>query len=200
MANDALKICRTIGAQAEAARALNTLSNVYYQEGRIAEAAKGYETNLATFREIGDPRGEGAMLGNIGNARFSLGDPAGAIAAHEQALVVKRQEGSKNGIATSLIGLATAQMARGELPAATEHLTEALTLTREAPRSRSPRGRLHARRFGAQPRRPAEARRRHAEAFQIRTELARTAPSPRAVPRSPWSTSNRASWRKLEAR
>ncbi len=55
------------------------LGTAYSSFGEVAKAIGSYEQALAIGRDIGDRRGEGAVLKRLGNAYSSLGEVAKAI-------------------------------------------------------------------------------------------------------------------------
>jgi len=89
------------------------------------------ESALAFHREIGDRRGEGAVLGNLGSAYADLGETRRAIEYHEKALAIDREIGDRRGEGQDLGNLGNAYADLGETRRAIEYYEQALAIHRE---------------------------------------------------------------------
>ena len=89
------------------------------------------QTALSTAREIGDRRGEGAVLGNLGVAYSDLGESRKAIGFYEQRLVIARELGDRRGEGNALGNLGNAYSDLGESRKAIEFYEQGLIIDRE---------------------------------------------------------------------
>jgi len=121
------------------ARALTHVALCDADDGRHAEAARGYRRAIAIFRDRGDVRRCAATLNNLGVLERLRDDFAAARTHHAEALDALRASGDRDGSIVTLVNLALADTRLDERDAAARHLTEALATIRD----------LRARRAGA---------------------------------------------------
>jgi len=103
-------------------------------------------TDLAIAREIGDRRGEGAVLGNLGSAYKELGETSRAIQLYEERLTIAREIGDRRGEGNALWNMSLALDQLGERAQAILHAEQALTIYEqiEDPRAAQVRAKLAA--------------------------------------------------------
>jgi DNA-binding winged helix-turn-helix (wHTH) protein/tetratricopeptide (TPR) repeat protein len=103
---------------------LGNLANVMIGLGDLVEATHLQEQSLATFREVGNRRGESATLVSLGSLLAIRGDLQGGKKTSEQAFAIAKQTGFERDRAYSMYNLA-------EIALAEDRLNDAQTLARQ---------------------------------------------------------------------
>lgn len=117
-----------------AADCLDTLGNVYWNQGDYP-AAEGYFTEaLHRFQDpsVANRLGEANALHNLGFVAWSQGDYATAQRHHSAALACFRQIGNRQGEGTVLSSLGRVMERLGEYGVAAQHYTAALQLAQSS--------------------------------------------------------------------
>jgi CHAT domain-containing protein/tetratricopeptide (TPR) repeat protein len=114
------------GDPAEQAQALKTLGMAADYQGDFAGSANAAEQALALYRQTGDVRYQGIVLGNLSAAYMSLGEMDRALAAANGALIAAESTADGQGIVFSRKSIAAIHLARGELASALEEYRHTL--------------------------------------------------------------------------
>jgi signal transduction histidine kinase len=77
----------------------NLTGQIYYLQGKYAEALKVNSDALKIRTEVGDKFGYSSSLVSIGNIYYAQGDLDNALASYEAALKIRQDLGEKSGIA-----------------------------------------------------------------------------------------------------
>ncbi|XWK87599.1 MAG: tetratricopeptide repeat protein [Phormidium sp.] len=101
------------------------------ETGQFREALQPWQQALAIYREIGDLKREGNVLGNLGNAYYSLGDYRKAIEYYQQSLAIFREIGDRQGEGYVLGRLGFVYDALGKYSKAIEYQQQSLAILRE---------------------------------------------------------------------
>ncbi len=117
--------------QGEAA-ATGSIANLYWDRGRLADAAEYHRRAGAIFRQTGEPGGEAVSLNNLGNIQLDSGALREGAENLARALDMYRRIGAHNGQAHVLNSLGNAYHAQGLVDAALDCLGQALALHRGA--------------------------------------------------------------------
>jgi tetratricopeptide (TPR) repeat protein len=99
--------------------------------GRMDEVLPRLEQALEAFRQIGDRRGEGRVLGHLGIVFAHLGELRRAIEHYEDARMIMSEVGARRAEGSALAMLGSAYAALGEPRRAIEHYKQALEIARE---------------------------------------------------------------------
>jgi class 3 adenylate cyclase/tetratricopeptide (TPR) repeat protein len=114
--------------QLPVARARQVEGELLRNEGRYAESLEVLEDALATFRELGDRRGEAAALRRMGMTYLFAGDHDIAEPLLFEALTAFQDIGSRKGVAWANQNLAWISFMRGESDVAEERLQKAVSM------------------------------------------------------------------------
>ncbi len=98
---------------------------VLHARDGIQPALACYREALALFHQLGESKGEAAVLNNLGFASFSLGEPGPAEESYRQALAIRRTIGDRAGEAQALNNLAVLYRGLGEIGEALKAYGEA---------------------------------------------------------------------------
>jgi tetratricopeptide (TPR) repeat protein len=110
---------------------LNGLGSCQFSLGDYRRAIDLYTQALAIARDIGDRRGESAMLGGLGICHDRLGDYRQAIDLHTQALAIARDIGDRRGESQDLNNLGLCHNSLGDYRQAIDLHTQALAIARD---------------------------------------------------------------------
>ena len=127
----ALIICREIGARQGEANCLGNLGIAYKSLGQYQKGIKLYEQSLEIAREIGDRQREANCLGNLGLAYNFLGQFHMAIKLYKQSLEIELESGNRQGEANSLGSLGLAYQSLGQYQKAIAFHEQSLEIERE---------------------------------------------------------------------
>jgi len=128
----ALIICREIGARQGEANCLGNLGIAYKSLGQYQKGIKLYEQSLEIAREIGDRQREANCLGNLGLAYNFLGQFHMAIKLYEQSLEISREIGDRQGEANCLDNLGLAYNSLGQFHMAIKLYKQSLEIELES--------------------------------------------------------------------
>ena len=98
---------------------------------RYTEALRLDEQSLSLACEIGDHKGQAALLNNISQIYHNQGDYSNALEYLEQSLPVFRELGDKEGEGVTLINIATLAYAKSDYPKALKYTEQSLPLLKE---------------------------------------------------------------------
>jgi tetratricopeptide (TPR) repeat protein len=98
---DPPKLMRELGDRHGEGNSFMGLGNVYYSQGRWAQAIKRYQESLRIFRELGDRHGEGWTLNNLGLVYKVQGRWDQATECYRQAHDISRELGDRHGGGTA---------------------------------------------------------------------------------------------------
>ncbi|MBB5841005.1 BTAD domain-containing putative transcriptional regulator [Kribbella italica] len=125
-----IEVARRHGSNDRAAAALHTLSSVYVDVGRLADAESAATEAVRLWRGTGLTLREHIVLDSLGSIRFARGDRGSAIDCYERALRVFRETGSHWWIAQTLRNLGRVQRIEDQ-PSARAVVEEALRVLDE---------------------------------------------------------------------
>jgi predicted ATPase len=112
-------------------KALNSVSVMAIEEGRLDEAAAHLAEGLATARAIGDRRAEAILVGNLAALAEERGDLDEAIRGYEEAIALHRRIGARRSHGHMLLFLGNARFEQGRLDEARASYEAALALLSE---------------------------------------------------------------------
>ena len=121
----------TWGRGAGEATNLNSLGGVYWQLGRLREAADRYAEALTLCREIGSPVGEALAVGGLGEVRHMMGQPSRALDDLHRSLRLLRAVGHRSAEAVAANCLAAVHIDLGELDRARDLSETAMEIVRD---------------------------------------------------------------------
>lgn len=101
------------------------------ETSQFKEALQSFQQALTIYREIGDRKGEGAILGILGLTYYSLGDYRKAIEYHQQVLAIVREFGNRQLEANVLGNLGDAYNSLGDYRKAIEYHQQSLVIVQE---------------------------------------------------------------------
>jgi tetratricopeptide (TPR) repeat protein len=93
------------GDQNNAARTLNDLAAIYYQQGDLVKAQSMWQEAIEVFRKVGDTEGLAASSNNVGDVLLTRGKLDEAKKLLEQALAGYRLTGDRSGMALAMVDL-----------------------------------------------------------------------------------------------
>jgi tetratricopeptide (TPR) repeat protein len=126
-----LDLARAIGDQVSAANALYALANVSWPEGDYLAARDYLEQTLSIFRETGDRRGEGRVLGDLGFIAYhGLNDYTTARACFEESLRICRAIGDRWGEGWRIASLGHVAQDEGNYSLALTYTEQSLQILR----------------------------------------------------------------------
>jgi predicted ATPase/class 3 adenylate cyclase/DNA-binding CsgD family transcriptional regulator len=128
MADEALRIARSLDDDALAADALAQLCWLSFEHGDLPAALAQIDDAVRLARAAGDPRLIAYILGRRAVFESEAGDLDAAFADNQEAIALSRAAGDNYRLATTLANLAIDEHAVGELGKARAHLEEASTL------------------------------------------------------------------------
>lgn len=108
----------TIGKRISFSGNLRNLSNVYWEQGKIAKAVAAQQESLGLSRELNDKLHESVSLGNIAGLLQLQGKLGEARQDYEQSLRLDQEMGDKEGIGLVLGNMADLLARQGDLTAA----------------------------------------------------------------------------------
>jgi tetratricopeptide (TPR) repeat protein len=127
----ALVICREIGARRREGIMLWSLGKAYFQLGQVDKAIEYKQQDLAIAREIGDKIGQGMGLSSLGDIYYTLRQMEQAIEYYEQALVIYHEAGYRLREWEPLKKLGIVYREMGQVEQAVEFYQQALAVARE---------------------------------------------------------------------
>ena len=101
------------------------------QVGRGEQAERTFVQALAIFREVGDRRSEGLVLGNLAGIHHETGRAEQAERTYGQALAIHREVGNRRFEGVTLTNLATLYHATGRIEQAERTFGDALAILRD---------------------------------------------------------------------
>lgn len=127
--------CRdaTAAAAVDRAELQRTLGSALAYQGDYTASIAAQVAALAVYRDVGDGRFEGVLLGNLSNAYAETGQTSRALDAAQAALKLALASGDAAGVRFTQERIAAILLARGELGAAAEAFEAVLTALRETP-------------------------------------------------------------------
>lgn len=131
LCEQARKLNADAGDQLGAARAINVVANVAYQEGDLTEAKNLYLQALSISEMIGDKRDESGALNNLANILDDQGDREGAIRTYRKSIEVAQERSDKSGLALSEQNLGAVLYASGNAKGGSEMMQRAIQISRE---------------------------------------------------------------------
>jgi len=131
LCEEARKLNADAGDQLGAARAINVVANVAYQEGDLTEAKNLYLQALSISEMIGDKRDESGALNNLANILDDQGDREGAIRTYRKSIEVAQERSDKAGLALSEQNLGAVLYASGNARGGSEMMQRAIQISRE---------------------------------------------------------------------
>lgn len=105
--------------------------NIYFANGRLAEALNLSLTGLELAKEQHDKEYEASFLGNVSSAHLYMGDFREGLDYSKQAWEVSREIGDKQNEAKWLGNIGLAHRYQGNLGEALDYLSQALQIDRE---------------------------------------------------------------------
>jgi DNA-binding SARP family transcriptional activator/tetratricopeptide (TPR) repeat protein len=85
---------------------IGRLGSIYWELGRLTEAAESQARACTMFEAIGSRGGQAIGLANLGETHYLLGQPERAFELLDRALALYREVGNRGGEAETLCGLA----------------------------------------------------------------------------------------------
>jgi len=113
------------------ARASNGAGALAWAQGDLAAAREWYERSMQIWGQVGDLRGQAAVLGNLGILALQQNRRAEARRLEEQSLALRRQIEDPEGIANSLSNLGMIAWEERDHARALGYYAESLALRRE---------------------------------------------------------------------
>jgi tetratricopeptide (TPR) repeat protein len=120
-----------------------TYAQILQNMGRLDEAQKVFEQNLAYCREVQDRRGEGVVLGSLGSVAQARGRLEEAEGYFQQSLAIYREVQARRGEAVNIAWLGQIAMDLARLEEAERLFLEALLISREVQDQSEVGGRLY---------------------------------------------------------
>jgi tetratricopeptide (TPR) repeat protein len=168
----ALASYREIGDVQGEARAANNVAHAYHQLGRFDQALDAGRGSLAVQRRAGNRYGEGITLTILGGSLRGLGRLADSVAPFEQALATYREVGDKHGEADALSDLGEVYLRLRRVDEALDALQESLVIRHAIGERHGQATTLRVLAEGLRSAgKPDEARRALAEALEIADQL-----------------------------
>ena len=124
------RAARALRCRAITGAALDRWGGYLLRLGRMGRASALAEAALTIFREIGDRRAEGNVLGNLASLRCQTGSPERGRELLEKALAIHREVGDRRGEGVSLGNLGILHYQAGSPEKARELLEKALAIHR----------------------------------------------------------------------
>jgi signal transduction histidine kinase len=134
---------REIGSRQGVAEALNTLANVYRNQGKYSEALEQCQQSLGISEALHDKRGVARALNIIGNTHRNQGKFTVALGYLFRALPLAEQAGDKHTIATTLYYVSMAYRGLRKFDEALQYCFSALRIRQELDDKRGIAGALH---------------------------------------------------------
>ena len=125
------QIYHSVSDKGQEAGVLNSLANVYAEQGNLAEAKTAYESALDTCRMIGNQSCVAGALDNIASVLGDLGDPAEAHKLTLDALKIFREIGDSTGEGEALNNIGGQYVAAGNYSAAADAFEQSLKIWRK---------------------------------------------------------------------
>jgi tetratricopeptide (TPR) repeat protein len=101
------------------------------RQGRWQAARTCYQQALRLCRDLGDRRGEAAVLGNLGSVAQELGELAAAVTYHQQDLAISREIGNRHGEGQALANLGESLLRQDHWQTAIRTCEQAITIAQE---------------------------------------------------------------------
>jgi len=115
------------GDQNNAARTLNDLAAIYYQQGDLVKAQSMWEEAIEVFRKLGDTQGLAASSNNVGDVLLTRGKLDEARKLLQQAMAGYMLTGDRAGVALDLVDLGQIDLQKGDLQGARSNYEKAIT-------------------------------------------------------------------------
>lgn len=131
VAGAALAMAEKAGEPRDRAAARLSLADLYYRQGRYAEAVHHYTHAQLLARQAGWVEAQAAVLGNLGGLYWQSGRLKAAAVRFGRCLALSRGVGQPAGEAVALGNLGLVHWEMGRLAQAAEHYTQALRRYRE---------------------------------------------------------------------
>ena len=128
---DSQRLFAAAGNRGGEARVLNTVGNIFKDQGELATAREYYGRALEAFQEIGDRARSSMLVNHISHLLSSQGDLAEAREMLEESIAVAREIGDRRREAARLHSLALLFMRQGKLEEAWEPFQRAIELNQE---------------------------------------------------------------------
>jgi eukaryotic-like serine/threonine-protein kinase len=129
--NEAERADIVAGDRNAVANEINTVANISFDLGNLAEARSKYEEAVSIFREIGCQGGAAMSSANVGVILASTGDLRGSVKMFEQALAIQLEIGDKSHAGNQLANIGSVLAQLGNLRDAQAKFHEALILGRD---------------------------------------------------------------------
>jgi len=123
---NALKLAREAGAQADVAGALLNLGNILLTDQKLDESTNSYQQALAVAAEVGDQVDKLAAEINLGANLMMKGDFTGARKMLEDSIATARAIGDRTKVVEAQLNLAAISYAEGDLASAQNELDQTL--------------------------------------------------------------------------
>lgn len=109
-----------------AARTLNDLADLYYENGKLSEAEAMWRQAIPEFRRIDEEEGLGASTNNLGELYLASGRLRQADQLLHQAIVSYEKTNDKDGLAGAFVDLGNLSVHRGKIPDALDSFHRSL--------------------------------------------------------------------------
>ena len=127
----ALKIAERLGDRLSEGYSLNSIGNIYKQQGRWEEAERAFQHALKLFRDLGHRSNEVASLINLGDLYWQQQRFAEAENVLRQSLEICREENLRANEGRAYINLGIINELQGKLVEAEEFYEKSLMISRE---------------------------------------------------------------------
>jgi DNA-binding winged helix-turn-helix (wHTH) protein/tetratricopeptide (TPR) repeat protein len=114
------------GDENNAARTLNDLADIYYENGKLSEAESMWRQAISEFRRTGEEEGLGAASNNLGETYLVSGRLHQADQLLHQAILSYERTSDTDGVGAALVDLGELCLYRGEPSAALANFHRAL--------------------------------------------------------------------------
>jgi tetratricopeptide (TPR) repeat protein len=135
---ESLRLWHAMGIRQMIATDFANLGEVHHLSGALDEAERLYREALTRFETLGDPRGQGFVLGLVGRLALDRGNPEGAQEPLRESLRLLWSSGLRGSAADTLEALAETNCELGEVSAAAQLLQTADRLREETGLVRQP--------------------------------------------------------------
>lgn len=110
---------------------LNTIGEVYEEQGNLAEARRYYQLSLALAKEVTDESGEGIAYTSLGNLELKQNNYAQAAQFFTNALQVSRKRAQRRREAMNLSSLGLVSLKQNDKQKALDYSNEAVNIWRD---------------------------------------------------------------------
>ncbi|WP_417912747.1 tetratricopeptide repeat protein [Candidatus Electronema sp. TJ] len=126
-----LSIVRELGGQKQEGALLNSIGQIYQEQGEYEKALDCLEQSLLRCREVGDKEGEGAALSTAATVCRAVGDHANALLRLERSLCLRRELRDRKGEVNELNTIGQIHKQQGDYGEALQCCNQALAVSRE---------------------------------------------------------------------